>query len=132
VSFVNPAHDIHTFHEAKGFLTALALSFRPVVFAAGDLPPARRLYVITEGAAIYNGRSLSKGMCWGEADVMLQGDKSTRMQAYAVTYLHCQFIGPDEINALRERFPLAWGKVRSSRTSPQHPQPRRHVRPHQP
>ena len=69
----------------------VALSVKNAVFAPGDRLPPRRLYVILKGSAIYHGKTLGRGDSFGEQDVILRGKKGkTRLQAYAVTFLHVQ------------------------------------------
>ena len=97
------------------------------VYAPSDRLPARRLYLIMRGSAIYKGKVLGKGESFGEQDVMLTSDTITfddpntgerihrerkRPQAYAITYLHVQFIGPDELEAVQPVFPKAYAAVK--------------------
>lgn len=55
------------------------------VYAPGDRPATRRLYIITEGVGVYRSRILGIGDSWGEEDVLLTYPPQPTRETKAVT-----------------------------------------------
>jgi len=90
------------------FFVRVALAMDVSVFVPKDRPPPRRLYIITQGVALYKGQQLGTGMSWGAEDVLLFDKKNvSRLRAYAMTYLHVQWLDANVIQSLKEEFPRA-------------------------
>ena len=53
------------------FLVKVALGMEPSIFVPTERPPAHRLYIITNGAALYRGKKCFVGDSWGAEDVLL-------------------------------------------------------------
>ena len=53
------------------FLVKVALVMQPAVFVPTERPPTHRLYIVTQGVAIYKGNKRSSGSSWGAEDVFL-------------------------------------------------------------
>lgn len=76
------------------FLVRVALEMQPATFVPTEKPPAKRLYIITDGEAMHHGRLLKKGDTWGAYDVLLNSSHLKRNErASAITYLHVFFVG---------------------------------------
>jgi len=87
----------------------VALSMENYVYVPKDRPEPRRLYIITQGTAMYRGETLEEGKSWGAADVLLTGrPNAARNRAYATSYWHVQYIGPRVFDELRDQFPRAY------------------------
>ena len=95
--------------EMSGFLVQIAVSMQPYIFAPGERPPARRLYICTDGRAKYRGLDVLPGDSWGAVDVLLHGKiESKRHRAIASSYLHVLWMGYDDIKRISEKFPAAY------------------------
>ena len=77
------------------------------VFAPGEAPPGRRLYLIAQGVAVWRKKVLVPGASWGEPDVMLHLPPQPNI-AKALTYLRTMWLGRDEIRIIEESFPAAY------------------------
>ena len=73
-----PIRDRH-----QRMLVQVAMAMRPDVYEPKEAPPARRLYVIYQGAAYFRGRQLHEQDHWGAEDVMLRSVATRRQQATA-------------------------------------------------
>ena len=66
-----------------------------------------RLYFITAGSVIYRGEdgkrtSLGPGRCWGASDVLSLQAERNAFRAVAASFLHVQWIGPEQLRSLRQ------------------------------
>ena len=99
--------------EELRFFVKMALAFEVSVFVPKDRPPARRLYVISQGVALYKGEQLGYGETWGSQDVFLKDKPNrARLRAFAMTYLHVQWLSCEVLDGLREEFPRAYRLAR--------------------
>ena len=65
-----------------------------------------RLYFITAGSVLYRGddgtrESLGPGRCWGASDVLSLQSHVNAFRAVAASFLHVQWIGPEQLRAMR-------------------------------
>ena len=65
----------HLLCSSSPLLVQVALAMQPAVFVPTERPPPLRLYIITEGMALYRGKKLTKGSSWGAEDVMTYSRK---------------------------------------------------------
>jgi len=73
-----------------------------------DRPPPKRLYLITQGVALYKGEQMTIGESWGAEDVLLlDRKKERRLRAFAMTYLHVQHLDGSVLHGLKDEFPRA-------------------------
>ena len=94
--------------EELRFFVKVALAMDVSVFVPKDRPPPRRLYLITQGVALYKGKQLGIGASWGAEDVLLVDRKnSARLRAFAMTYLHVQWLDAKVLDSLKAEFPRA-------------------------
>jgi len=94
----------------RSFLCDVAAHLKPSVFVQGERPPGRRLYVIFQGCALYDRRSLTVGESWGGMDMMM---RSVRPQlATACTYLHVYVIEGAHIEDLAAHHPSSYSGIR--------------------
>lgn len=79
------------------------------VFSPRDRPEPRRLYIITEGVALYRGQQLGTGASWGAIDVLLrERPNAARYRAFALTYLHAQWLDVSVFDMLKAEYPRAY------------------------
>ena len=64
----------------------VACSLQPAVFSPGELATPGYLYVIHKGVALYAGRLLTSGRCWGQ-DMILARQHLCHYTARAMSYL---------------------------------------------
>lgn len=98
--------------EMQQLRVKVALALRPNVYAPGENPPDRHLYVIFNGLARYRGHTLTKGDHWGEWDVLLKSDLIRRRRAKAINYLHVLTINAETIESLAVAYPEAYRFIR--------------------
>ena len=65
-----------------------------------------RLYFITAGSVLYRGddgtrESLGPGRCWGASDVLSLQSHVNAFRAVAASFLHVQWIGPEQLRSMR-------------------------------
>ena len=90
------------------FFVKVALAMDVAVYVPKDRPPPRRLYMITQGVALYKGEQLGIGESWGAEDVLLYGRPNpARLRAFSMTYLHVQWLDANVLEGLKEEFPRA-------------------------
>jgi len=94
--------------EELRFFVKVALSMDVSVFVPKDRPLPRKLYLITQGVALYKGEQLGIGQSWGAEDVLLRDRKNdARLRAFAMTYLHVQWLDAEVLEHLKGEFPRA-------------------------
>ena len=96
--------------EAEKFVVSMVTKMELAVYAPQDRPPRGRLYVITKGAARFLGEAIGPGAYWGEWDVVMAHPK--KLNAYATTYLHVQWINRADFQSLVEDFPELFHAMR--------------------
>lgn len=74
-------------------------------------PLAGSLYVIHKGVALYGGRLLTSGRCWGQ-DMILARQHLCRFAARAMSYLEVYRISRAELLELARPFPIALRRIR--------------------
>ena len=90
------------------FFVKVALAMDVAVYVPKDRPPPRRLYIISQGVALYKGEQLGMGQSWGAEDVLLYERKTaSRFRAFSMTYLHVQWLDAAVLENLRAEFPRA-------------------------
>ena len=90
------------------FFVQVALKMDVTVFVPSDRPEPRRLYIITQGVALYKGQQLGVGRSWGAEDVLLSDRRNSgRLRAYAMTYLHVQWLDAAILDGMKDEFPRA-------------------------
>ena len=94
--------------EAWRYLVNVALSMDVAVFVPKDRPPPARLYLITQGSAVYKSRTLGPGESWGAEDVVLSASHRKRPRAYCTTYLHVRWISTEAFVQLGRQFPRSY------------------------
>ena len=72
------------------------MSLTGAVYVPGELPPPGFLYMIHRGTALFGGKIIMSGGCWGQ-DVILRSRRLRRLSARALTYLEVFRIGREEI-----------------------------------
>lgn len=99
------------------FLSKIVMRMQPAVFAPREVPPMPRLYFITAGTILRTSSSgkretLVAGRCWGAGEVMSLASGRAALSAVAASYVHVQWIGPDELRMLRPDHPEAFKHLR--------------------
>jgi len=89
----------------------VACSLQPAVFIPGELVTPGSLYVIHKGVALYGGRLLTSGRCWGQ-DMILARQHLCRFAARAMSYLEVYRISRAELLELARPFPIALRRIR--------------------
>lgn len=98
-------HGAHSTTIAKSFLLKISLAMTPRIFVPKERPPARALYIITKGTAIFDGRALRNGDAWGSEDVFLDSmPNARRKRAQATSHLHALVITAADLEALKHEF----------------------------
>lgn len=96
----------------RAFLTKIALLMKQVVYAPGDRPLAPRLYIIFRGTVKYGGKNRGPGDTFGEEDCLLSGEHVVHRVGLCNTYVHANFVGPEELFATAEEYPEAHKALR--------------------
>lgn len=101
--------------EGERFVSALVIASTTAVFSPGDRPPARRLYIITEGIVMHDTLGmLGIGDCWGDQDVLLAIQSAAwNRAARAVTYLRVLCLSRHDFQRFHDEFPEAFKALRS-------------------
>lgn len=100
--------------DGERFVSAIVTSSTTAVFSPGDRPPAGRLYVITEGVAIHKlFQLLSVGDCWGDEDVLLDGEARKARETKSMTYLRVLWVERGAFRRLEDDYPEPFAKMRS-------------------
>ena len=118
----NGNEDYHQ-SQTNSFLTKMVMAMKPAVYAPKEIPPMPRLYVITAGSVLYQSdsgkkekgqkkryKTLGVGNCWGAEDVLSL--RFSALRAVAATFLHVQWIGPNELRALRKEYKAQFRRLR--------------------
>jgi hypothetical protein len=96
--------------ECYGFISMMMSRMRPFIYAPKDKPPKGKLYIITQGTALYKGVTLRPGGFWGELDVVMA--KPKRVCAVASTHLHVQAITREDFQRLSDEYPRVYASVK--------------------
>ena len=94
------------------FMMRLSVLMTPQVFFPDEIVPGKRLYAILHGTAMHNRKLLEKFDNWGIDDAVLQGEYVHRLQAFAVSYLHCLWIDRSGLEQLKDDFPQEIKRIR--------------------
>lgn len=101
----------------KEMLVLVAVHLRAAVFAPAELATPGYLYMIHKGVALYGGRVLNAGKCWG-VDMILRRQSLCRYTARAMTYLEVYRISRADLLELARPFPKATALIRWEVTAP--------------
>jgi hypothetical protein len=84
------------------FLIKVAMAMTPAVYVPSERPPALRLYMVSQGTALYRGERLRHGDSWGAQDVMLVSRGASKAyRAVSHSYLHVLWLDAAVFEALR-------------------------------
>ena len=100
--------------DGERFVSSLVTSSTMSVYAPGDRPASKRLYIITEGVAIRNHHILGVGASWGEEDVLLTQPQAASRETKSITYLRVVWLSRDDFRKLEDDFPSAFKALRAS------------------
>ena len=92
-------------------IVLVACSLQPAVFCPGELATPGHLYVIHKGIALYAGRLLTSGKCWGH-DMILANQQLCHYTARAMSYLEVYRISRSDLLELARPFPVALRRIR--------------------
>ena len=99
--------------DGERFVSALVTTSTMSVYAPGDHPPPKRLYIITEGVAIRQHHILGVGASWGDEDVLLSVPPTASRETKSVTYLRVVWLSRDDFRKLWDDYPSALGALRA-------------------
>ena len=89
----------------------VACSLVPAVFTPGELTTPGHLYTIQKGIALYSGRLLTTGRCWGQ-DMILARQHLCHFTARAMSYLEVYRLSRATLLDLARPFPVALRRIR--------------------
>jgi len=95
-------------------LVQVASKMEPRVYAPGELPERKHLYVIERGIVLYAAKVLTSGKMWGE-DIILESDQlHLEHVARAMTYVELYSLSRISLMRAIQGFPQAQRNVRRS------------------
>lgn len=85
----------------------LAMGMEPKVLAPGEVAPRSVLYVVERGKVMFNGRILSKGMCWG--DEVILSDKRYFLPCFAraISYTDATQLSQEKLATIVDSYPTS-------------------------
>lgn len=95
----------------RELIILVACSLQPAVFVPGELTTPGYLYVIHKGVALYGGRLLTSGKCWGQ-DMILARQHLCHFSARAMSYLEVYRLSRAELLEMARPFPIALRRIR--------------------
>eukprot|EP00753_Platysulcus_tardus_P004747 PLAT12659.1.p1 GENE.PLAT12659.1~~PLAT12659.1.p1 ORF type:complete len:850 (-),score=394.01 PLAT12659.1:54-2603(-) len=96
----------------QAFITLIALSLHPAVYAPKELIAGDELHIVMRGVVIKDGRILATGNVWGEDMVLRTRALANTKTARALTYVDVFLLAYAELMDILERFPLERAHIR--------------------
>lgn len=99
----------------EGLILELAFVLRLMIFPPGDSCPVGQIYIVSRGAALFQGRAYTVGTTWGEGDALLTSERLRfPIPASALSYLFTYGIDGDVLRATmsQTKYPEAAARMR--------------------
>jgi len=99
--------------EVNTLIADMMTRMTPEVFAPQDRPPIHRLYYVSNGSAIYDGKVVAPGQLFGERDVAMQIPKlgGGEKHAWVISYLHVKWLARADFERLRTQYPKIMNSI---------------------